>query len=256
MTLFEALILGLVQGLTEFLPVSSSGHLALWSNVFRLADPEANLAFSVAVHFGSLVAVLVFARREIREMFTTHPRLLAVLAVATAPLVATVLATPAKEMVQQQGSDMVAVGGFLLCTGLVLALVRRMSGTGDEEHLSLRQALFLGCAQVFAILPGISRSGFTLAAGLRVGLRAGQALRFSFLMAVPAIGGAFLLMLIDGDLPGRLPVAPMAAGAVASFVTSLVAMRLMVGIVARRHLGGFAVYCALVGVIAIVSGVS
>ena len=254
MTLLEALVLGLIQGLTEFLPVSSSGHLALGSKLFGLTDPAANLAFNIAVHFGSLLAVAVYVRKEIKEMFTTHPRLMAVLAAATLPLVVVVLLTPAKEVVASLSTDMRAIGAYLLCTACVLYLVRGLSGRGDEEQLSFGRALFVGCAQVLAILPGISRSGMTLAAGLQSGLKTEQALRFAFLMSVPAIGGAFLLMLFDGALSGAVDVMPMAVGTACAFVTSLIAIKLMVGIVARRNLGWFALYCAVAGTIAVVSG--
>jgi undecaprenyl-diphosphatase len=251
-TLLEALILGLVQGLTEFLPISSSGHLALGSQLLGWTDADANLAFNIAVHFGSLVAVLVFVRTEIVAMFTTRPRLMLVLAAATLPLVVVVLATPAKEVVKDLSSSMVAVGACLLATALVLALVRRMAGGDDESDLSLPRSFLVGCAQVFAILPGVSRSGVTLAAGLRAGLKREQAIRFAFLMAVPAIGGAFLFMLMDGGLSGDLDYAPMAAGATVSFVTSLFAMRMLVAL--RNRLGWFALYCAAVGGVALAAG--
>ena len=253
MTLFEALILGLIQGLTEFLPVSSSGHLALASHLFGLKDADANLALGIAVHLGSLAAVLVFVRAELVAMITTRPRLMAVLVVATLPLVVVVRATPARDVVKDLSGYLPALGAFLLCTAGILTLVRRMVGDGDEASLTYGRAFFIGCAQVFAILPGISRSGITLAAGLKMGLRREQAIRFAFLMAVPAIGGAFLFMLMDGGFSGKLDYAPMAAGAAMSFVTSLFAMRLLVAL--QRHLGAFAAYCALVGVVAIVSGV-
>ena len=170
---------------------------------------------------------------------------------ATLPLVAVVLMTPAKQWAKEL-STVPAVGGFLLCMALILMLIRKLSGREEEGNLTYRGAFLIGCAQVLAILPGISRSGVTLAAGIRTGLRASQALRFAFLLAVPAIGGAFVLELYEGGLPGKLDIAPMLGGGIASFVTSLVAMRAMVRIVKERHLAWFAIYCAVVGVAALV----
>ena len=251
-TFLEAVALGVVQGLTEFLPISSSGHLVLARSLLGWTDMDANMAFSIAVHFGSLLAVLVFVRRELVEMVTTRRRLTAVVALATVPLVAAVLATPAREWVKQL-STVPAVGGFLLCMALILMLVRKMSGKEEEGDLSYRGALLIGCAQVLAILPGISRSGITLAAGIRSGLRASQALRFAFLLAVPAIGGAFVLEIYEGGLPGKLDLGPMFGGGIASFLTSLWAMQVMAKIVKERNLVWFAIYCAVVGAAALIA---
>ena len=249
-SVWEAALLGLIQGLTEFLPISSSGHLALGQILLGWDDPSANLAFNVAVHLGSLMAVLVFVRSEIRAMLTRHPRLLAVLVVATLPVA--LVGPVAKDLVENLSSNALAVGILMLCTAGLLAWVRRCDD-GEQTQLTLpyRRAALIGIAQCFAILPGISRSGSTLAAGLKVGLQRDHALRFAFLMAAPAIAGAGLIMSLKGDWGDRLPAAPLAVGVVISFLSSLVAMKLMVRVVARRRLGWFAAYCALVGLLAI-----
>ncbi|MHC4955813.1 MAG: undecaprenyl-diphosphate phosphatase, partial [Planctomycetota bacterium] len=122
--LLEAALLGLVQGLTEFLPVSSSGHLALLQAMFEWKDADSNLAFNVVVHLGSLAAVLIFVRREIVAMFTRERRLLLVVAVATVPLA--VVGIALKDTVKELSSNLVAVGGFLLCTAGFLALAQRL----------------------------------------------------------------------------------------------------------------------------------
>ncbi len=248
----EALVLGLVQGLTEFLPVSSSGHLALFQALLGWEDPESNLAFNIAVHLGSLAAVLLFVRRELWSMVTTAPRLMLVLAVATLPVVA--LGLLLKDTVESISSSVAAVGGLLLVTAAILWFASRArDGALRAPTMPLSRALVVGFAQVLAILPGVSRSGTTLAASLRVGLEREQAVRFAFLMAVPAIGGAGLLLLRD-DFSADADATQMVAGGVVSFLASLFAMRVMVGVVVRKRLFGFAVYCACAGLVAIACG--
>jgi len=253
-SIWEAALLGLIQGLTEFLPVSSSGHLALGQILLGWEDPEANLAFNVAVHVGSLLAVLVFVRREIVDMLTRHPRVIVTLVVATLPVA---LVGPwAKALVEGLSTSALAVGILLLCTAGILLLVRRSDG-GEQtiRTLPFGRALMIGVAQCLAILPGISRSGTTLAAGLKTGLDKESAVRFAFLMAAPAIAGAGLIMTLKGDWSnGGLPHLSLAVGTLVSFLFSLMAMKVMVAVVARRRLGWFAAYCALLGVAAIVFG--
>lgn len=247
--MLEAVLLGLLQGLTEFLPISSSGHVAIGMQLLGW-DPGANLGFTVAVHLGSLGAVLVFSFREIRAMLTTHPRLLAVVVVATVPLA--VVGLLAKDLVEELSRNLFAVGGFLILTAGLLAYARtRDHGTGTTARLPLGRALLVGLAQALAILPGVSRSGSTLAAGLTVGLEREQAVRFAFLLAAPAIAGAGLLLAVKGDWGEGIPLAATVSGTAVSFVASLVAMKVMVRVVARRRLGWFACYCAAVGLFAI-----
>lgn len=244
----------MVQGLTEFLPISSSGHLAILQHALGWSDPEANLAFTIAVHLGSLGAVLVFVRREIVSMLTRRPRLLAVLIVATLPMAAGVLLV---KLVSDLSADLAIVGLFLLATAGILALAKRLSdGQRTAAGLPYSRALMIGVAQICAVLPGISRSGSTLVAGLGVGLEREQAVRFSFLMAAPAIAGAGFYMLLKGGFSGEVDLAPLAAGAVTSFLASLFAMKIMVGVVLRRRLGWFGLYCAAVGLFAFVWGVA
>jgi len=209
----------------------------------------------VAVHLGSLLAVLLFVWREIRAMLTARPRLLLVLIVATLPIA--VVGPFAKPLVQGVSGDLRAVGGCLLFTAAVLAFVRRRGGgTAEMARLSLPRAAAVGCAQVLALLPGVSRSGMTLSAGLEAGLEREHAVRFAFLMAAPAIFGAGIFMVREGGWGERLPVGPLLAGATVSFLASLAAMRLLLVVVARRRLGWFALYCAVVGVLALALGLS
>jgi len=194
--LLEAAILGLVQGLTEFLPVSSSGHLALFQALFDWKDPDANLAFNVAVHLGSLAAVLIFVRRDIVAMFTRERRLLWVGAVATVPLA--IVGIALKDAVKELSGNLLAVGGFLICTAGILWLATRIrEGNRHASELPVPRAVLIGLAQAAALFPGISRSGSTLVGGLATGLQREQAVRFSFLLAVPAISGAGLFIFLD-----------------------------------------------------------
>jgi undecaprenyl-diphosphatase len=250
--LAEAAVLGLVQGLTEFLPVSSSGHLAIFQKLFGWESAEKNLTFNVALHLGSLAAVLLFVRREIVAMFTHEPRLLLVGAVATIPVAVAGFAL--KDAVGELSQSLFAVGGFLLCTAGFLALATRLrDGTRRAAELPIVRALLVGGAQAIAIFPGISRSGSTLVGGLAVGLEREQAVRFSFLLAVPAIAGAGLLIFLGDEGGGASDWNSIGVGAAVSFASSLFAMRLMVAAVVRRKLGWFAAYCTVVGVVAIAS---
>lgn len=249
-TILDALFLGIVQGLTEFLPISSSGHLALFQKVLGWDDPSANLAFNIAVHLGSLGAVLVFVRREIKMALTTHPRLIAVLAVATLPLVFVAFAG-AKDKVEVLATNLLAVGLCLVTTAFILFLAKRIrDGDGTAAGVSIGKAALVGIAQVLALLPGISRSGTTLVASMAVGMKREEAIRFAFLLAVPAIGGAGLLMVMEGGFGDSIPLGAMAVGTVSSFLFSLLAMKVMVGVVVRRRLGYFAIYCLAVGLLA------
>mgnify|MGYP002623654250 CR=1 FL=1 len=245
---WEAVLLGLLQGLTEFLPISSSGHLALGEKALGWDEP--GMAFDVAVHVGSLGAVLVFVRREIVAMLTRQPRLLGLLVVATVPAAVAGLGGAA-DVVDALKRNLAAVGLCLLGTAGILAVARKLPDRqGTAAQMGWGKALLVGLAQVLALLPGVSRSGSTFTAGLGVGLGREEAIRFAFLMAVPAIGGAAVLTFAGGDF-GTLPHGALAGGTVVSFVASLFAMKAMVAVVVRRKLGWFALYCAALGLTAI-----
>ena len=243
MRLLEAALLGLVQGLTEFLPISSSGHLALLQALLGWKDLDSNLTFNVAVHVGSLLAVAMFVWSQIVAMFTKRPRLLLVVAVATVPLAAGGYFL--KPLVRDLQRDLVIVGFCFLITAGLLFLVRRAKGGVVEPHrLSLWKAFLIGCAQVIAVLPGVSRSGTTLSASFLAGIERDRAVTFTFLLAVPAILGAGLLEGIDVlEARADLPWGEIAIGTIMSFFSSLIAMRLLVGVVKQNRLGWFSLYC-------------
>lgn len=256
-SVLEAMLLGLVQGLTEFLPVSSSGHLALFQRMLGWRDPHGNLSFSIAVHFGSLVAVIAFMRRDLILMLTRRPRLVLLIGLATVPIGIVVMSTEAQAVVAGVARDTVAVGMLLMVTAstLVAAQVKE-DADGRTEDLPYWRSFLIGCAQVFALLPGISRSGVTLAAGMGAGLSREQALRFAFLLAIPVIAGATLFEVVSGGFSVRLDIMPVLAGMLVSLIASYVAMKVLVQSVRRRGLGFFAVYCTVAGILAVIWGVS
>ncbi len=260
MNLFEAIILGIIQGLTEFLPVSSSGHILLGEAVLG-THTEESLAFTVVVHFATVLSTIIVFRRFIidtlkgllqpdgreHRLFAGHI-LLSMLPVLVVGLFF-------KDAVEALFEGSLAwVGAALLFTGLLLLLtLRAPRTTGPVTGL---KALLVGIAQAVAVTPGISRSGATIATGLLLGIDKSLMARFSFLMVIPPIIGA---MLLDGkDMweahqAGTLAIDPLVllGGFVAAFITGLLACRLMIRIVQKGQLQYFAYYCFLVGLLAI-----
>ena len=259
MDLLQAIVLGIVQGLTEFLPVSSSGHLVLVPSVLGWDDP--GLAFDILLHAGTLVAVFIYFRRDLTRMclalFTHDPdltveRRLAWLVIAgTIPTVGVALLFD--ETFERLFMAPGPVGAFLCVTAVVLIVSERLSRRTrhDPSTLSVGQALFIGLAQGAAVLPGISRSGVTIAAGLGTGLDRGQAARFSFLLSVPIILAATLKTLLDAfggsaALPGLLPSL---LGFTSAGVTGYLAITGLLAYLRSRSLYVFAAYTAILGTV-------
>lgn len=269
----EAVALAIIQGLTEFLPVSSSGHLALGHWLFGLGGEESELPleFVVLVHLGTLAAVLVYYRRDLgeilRDLFAPRRpapegeqcgwgrRLLLLLVVATLPAG---LAIVLDDVVERLLNTPWAVGCALLVTGVALLVGERIGkhvkAPGDTTP---RDALLVGVAQLFAVIPGISRSGSTIAAGLAVGFQREWAARFAFLMSIPAILAGSLFEakdLIEQGAGGALGLY-LLCGAIAA-VTGYAAIRLVIGAVQTGKLRWFAAWCFLVGLLAIAANLS
>lgn len=258
MTVVEAALLGIVQGLTEFLPVSSSGHLALFRRLLGLSP--AGLTFEVMVHFGTLFAVLVALREEwlpiAAGLFRPSERSEAVrrvglLAVATLPVGAVGLAL--RGVVESAFASVGSVGWALLFTGLVLWFVEGRAARGGGPHsldgIGFLDALAVGCAQAVAILPGVSRSGMTLAGGLLRGMGREAAARFAFLLSIPAILGATLLELpelLQAGLEGGLPVL---VGAVTAALSGYGAIRFFLRFLEGGSLRAFSYYTWAVGLV-------
>ena len=236
MTPLEALILGCVQGLTEFLPVSSSGHLLFASRLFGLQ--EGFIDFAVAAHLGSLAAVLLFVRGELASMLKGM-QAKAVLRLAVATLPAAVAGVLLKEaLVPRWGWQLAAA--FAL-TGLLCAAMPK-GGNGKWRRLGMGALLFVGAFQAAALVPGISRSGSTIWAALAAKLKRSEALNLSFLLAAIAIGGASVLRAPHIVETARLHPAPMALLLVASFVSSLFALHLLRLLVLHLKLWLFSFY--------------
>jgi len=270
MSTLEAISLAIIQGLTEFLPVSSSGHLALGHWLFG-AREELPLEFVILVHFGTLVAVIVYFRADlleiIRDVFRPSReagegetrgwgrRLFVLLVIATIPAIAGVIF---EDQVERLMNMPWAVGCALLVTGTALIVSERVGKrVKSDRDTSALDALLIGIAQVAAITPGISRSGSTIAAGLAVGFKREWAARFAFLMSIPAILGGTVFKLKDliGQGAGGQMGLHFACFVVAA-VTGYVAIRLVIGAVQSQNLKWFAGWCYAVGLLAIIADVS
>lgn len=256
MSSLEAILLGLIQGLTEFLPVSSSGHIELGKAILGVA-PKDPLLFSVVVHFATALSTIVVFRKDIsallkglftpgdKEAFTFSAKI--VLSMIPAALVG-VLFNDALEVLFE--GQVILVGAMLIITAVLLYVADRVKDT--QKTVGFGHALIIGLAQAVAILPGISRSGATIATSVLLGIERGKAARFSFLMVVPLILGKMAKDLLGGDIqPEAGGWMPMVLGFVAAFVTGIIACNWMIALVRKSQLKYFAVYCLLVGITAI-----
>lgn len=248
-----ALLLGVVQGLTEFLPISSSGHLRLMGAVFGVTDPQT--LFDVCVHGGTLVAVMAFYRREVLAILKSllRPswddpdfRLGMFVLLGTVP--AGVVGIGLGDFLESQLASPLTVCAFLIANGFILWMARNAPDPGRGlETLTARDAITIGLAQCVAILRGISRSGSTIVAGMRLGLGREAAAAFSFLLSIPAIGGALLLEGRKVALDGSVDWTPYLLGTVAAGISGYLALTLLVRLIKRGQLHQFAWYCWALG---------
>jgi undecaprenyl-diphosphatase len=248
MTIIQAVISGLVQGVTEFFPISSSGHLVILHNVFGFKQDL--LAFDVFLHFGTILSVIMFFRRDISAMLQKDIRLLKLIAIASIPTF--IIGIIFKDIAENFFSTPSVVGYSLIITGIFLLfasiwaiywkIVRR------HRPLGVKNSIVIGIAQGISVLPGISRSGATIGTALIAGLDESEALKFSFLLSIPAVLGANILKvrqiygnLVSGD------AAVFLAGAIAAAVTGFLVIRVLFGIVRRNLFFLFGIYCMLIG---------
>ncbi|HUF75167.1 MAG TPA: undecaprenyl-diphosphate phosphatase [Longimicrobiales bacterium] len=250
MTSLEAIILGLIQGATEFLPVSSSGHLVIGQTLLGVESP--GVVFEVALHVATLVSILFVYRARVGELAVgavrrdpASLRYVGLLVVATLPAV--VVGLFFKDAVEALFESPVASGVALLVTGLILWTSRRALAGAKGTVPGWTAALLIGVAQAFAILPGISRSGSTVVAALWLGVAPREAAAFSFLMAVPAISGAAVLQLGELGAGAGLGWEVLALGSLFAAVTGVLAIRTFVAMLARESFHLFAPYCWIVG---------
>lgn len=256
MSIIEAILLGLLQGLTEFLPISSSGHLKLGQLLLGMDHLEGYVTFDLVCHLGTLLAILFSFRKELKELFTSNQRGIWLLFLATLPLVPLYfLFKPIKAI---YGLPQY-LGFFFLLSALFLFLGERFT-LKKPVHSSLKrsscEAAFIGCMQAIAILPGVSRSGSTIAAANFLGWERTAAAKFSFLLAIPTIlGGLFLesLQMLNGlSVSHELPFAVYFAGFSVSFLVGSLALRWLMNLLKKRTFKPFAWYCLCVGIFALV----
>ena len=262
MTWIEALILGLIQGLTEYLPVSSSGHLAIGQALFGMNDGADNLMFTVAVHVATILSTIVILWSEIDWIlkglfkFKLNDETKYVLNIIVSMIPVGVVGLLFKDQVEEFfGSGLLLVGCCLLITAALLTF-SYYAKPRQKEHISMKDAFIIGLAQAVAVLPGVSRSGSTIATGLMLGNKKESLAQFSFLMVIPPILGEALLdimkMVKGEDVMGGIEALPLMVGFVSAFLAGCVACKWMINIVKRGKLIYFGVYCAIIGVITII----
>lgn len=257
----EALILGLVQGLTEYLPVSSSGHLAIGSYIFGV-EGEENLAFTVAVHVATVLSTLVILWKEIDWIFRglfkceLNAETKYVLNIVVSMIPVGIVGVFFKDYVEEIfGSGLMIVGCMLLVTAALLTF-SYFAKPRQKEHIGLRDAFIIGLAQACAVMPGLSRSGSTIATGLLLGNKKESLAQFSFLMVIPPILGEALLDVVKGvkgeEAFGGIDALPLIVGFVAAFVSGCLACKWMINIVKKGKLIYFGIYCAIAGVVTLI----
>ncbi len=265
MDVIQGILLGILQGATEFLPVSSSGHLVLGQLCLGIREPM--LFFDISVHMGTLLAVCLVYFRDILNICTAFigfiPRTLQGesfsdilrsdenfslgiwILVASVPTA--ILGFFFKGFEEILFSSYLVVGIMLLITGMILAFSVRLYQRQTFTPLGLKRSLLLGIAQGFAVLPGISRSGTTIVTGMFLGLSRDKAARFSFLMSIPAIVGAQILGIKDVAEKGMIIEPAVIYGTLAAFLTGLLALKLLLSLVRKGKLHYFSIYCLVMG---------
>ena len=259
MDTLQAIILGIVQGLTEFLPVSSSGHIQLANELLGTnLDPESNLTFSLTLHAATVLSTIVVLWAEIWRLikglfsrtFTEEQAYVLKIVISMIPV--GIVGLFFKDAIEAAFSSIAVVGVMLLVTAALLAFAY-YAKPRQKDTISYRDAFIVGLAQAVAVLPGLSRSGSTIATGLLLGNKKESVAQFSFLMVLPPILGNALLDIVKGDFGGGVETLPLVAGFIAAFVTGCVACKWMIDIVKRGKLIWFAIYCGIVGVVALVT---
>ena len=254
----DALLLGIIQGLTEFLPVSSSGHLELGKAI--LGDnsiPEESLLFTVVVHFATALSTIVVFRKDIAQIlkglfqFTWNEEARFSIKIILSMIPAALVGVLFEEQLEALfGGNILLVGVMLLVTGALLFFADKAKDT--QKNVSFSNAFIIGIAQAIAVIPGISRSGATISTSVLLGNDKAKAARFSFLMVIPLIFGKIAKDILDGALTSQTGnISVLLIGFIAAFVAGLIACTWMIKLVKRSKLSWFAIYCFIVGIIAI-----
>ncbi len=260
MDTLQAILLGIVQGITEFLPVSSSGHLQIAKELLGV-NLEENLTFDVALHAATVLSTIVILWSEIRRLlaglfsrhFNEEQAYILKIVVSMIPIgIVGFLLKDQIDALLNSPYILVVVGAMLLLTAALLAFAY-WAKPRQKETISYRDAFIIGLAQACAAMPGLSRSGSTIATGLLLGNKKTAVAQFSFLMVLAPILGETLLEAVKGELTAGVAAGPLIAGFIASFVTGCLACKFMLEIVKRGRLIWFAAYCALAGIVSIAS---
>ena len=261
MNWFEALVLGLIQGLTEYLPVSSSGHLAIGAYLFGI-NGEDNLTFTIMVHVATVLSTLVILWKEIDWIlkglfkFQMNEETKYALNIVISMIPVGIVGVFFKDKVEAVfGSGLLIVGCMLLVTAALLTF-SYFAKPRQKENISPLHAFIIGLGQALAVLPGLSRSGTTIATGLLLGDKKEKMAQFSFLMVIPPILGEALLDLLKGlkgeEALGGIAAFPMIVGFVAAFISGCLACKWMINIVKKGKLVYFGIYCAIAGAVTII----
>ncbi len=272
MDVTQGILLGILQGATEFLPVSSSGHLVLGQLCLGIREPM--LFFDISVHMGTLFAVCLVYFRDIQKICTAFIGFLSRMIqgerfsdilrsdedfslgiwILAASVPTAILGFFFKGFEEILFSSYLVVGIMLLITGMILAFSARLYQRKTFRPLSLKRSLLLGAAQGFAVLPGISRSGTTIVTGMALGLSRDKAARFSFLMSIPAIAGAQVLGIKDLAQKGMVIEPAVIWGTLAAFLTGFMALKVLLSLLNKGKLHYFSIYCLLAGLVVLILG--
>jgi undecaprenyl-diphosphatase len=259
MTWFEAIILGLIQGLTEFLPVSSSGHLEIAKSLFDI-DPEQSFYFTIAVHGATVLSTLVVFWKEIVQIFSgtlkfkMNEETSYLLKIIISMIPVGIAGILLKDQIENMfNGNIVFVGLMLLVTATFLAVAHFIRKR--ERKIGYWDAFIIGLAQAIAVIPGISRSGATISTGLMIGNSKDEIARFSFLMVlVPVLGANFLEIFTGEASTGSVGMGIILIGFVAAFISGYLACRWMITLVKRSKLIWFSIYCAIIGLLVVLLG--
>ena len=258
MGIIEAVILGIVQGLTEFLPVSSSGHLEIAKELLSVSEQEQNLLMTIVLHAATALSTIIIFRKDITIIiaglfqFKWNEEAQFSVKIILSMIPAAIVGLFFEDEIESLfGGQIVLVGSMLLLTGLLLFLADKAKKT--DKKVSILNSILIGIAQAIAILPGISRSGATICTSVLLGVDREKAARFSFLMVVPLILGKMAKDMLSGDLATESTnILPLIFGFIAAFITGLAACKWMIRLVKKSQLKYFAYYCFAVGIISIV----
>lgn len=249
MTILQILVLAIVQGLTEFLPISSSGHLVLVQNFFKISSPP--IFFDVLVHVGTLFAVAVFLRREIKEIILNlsserSKKIIFLTILGSIPVV--IVGLGLAEYIESVFSSLVLVGVSYIFTGILLGITFFIKKFEKElENISWKDSLFVGVFQAIAILPGVSRSGSTISAGLFRSFKKEEAFKFSFFLAFPAILGALFLEVLNLPEIDSPEIFGGLLGMIVSFGVGFFALKILEKVLKKGSFYLFSIYCFLLG---------